>query len=60
MYQLLLVEDEKSIAQGIANGVPWSDWGFAIAGICGNGAEAVDFLRDQLLLRGLSYASCLL
>lgn len=53
MYKLLIVEDEKTIAQGIAHSIPWAEWGFQIAGICYNGAEAVDFVgreRPDLVL----------
>lgn len=28
MYKLLIVEDEKAIAQGIAKSNPWEAWGF--------------------------------
>ncbi len=47
MYKLLIVEDEKAIAQGIANSNPWEEWGFQIVGICGNGEEAVAFIEKD-------------
>lgn len=48
MYKLLIVEDESAIAQGIAKSNPWEEWGFQVAGICGNGEEAVAFIeRDR-------------
>lgn len=48
MYKLLIVEDEKAIAQGIAKSNPWEEWGFLVVGICGNGEEAVAFIeRDK-------------
>lgn len=42
MYRLLIVEDEISIANGIANSLPWNEWGFEICGVCGNGVEALE------------------
>jgi hypothetical protein len=27
MYKLLIVEDERAIAQGIAKSNPWEEWG---------------------------------
>jgi len=48
MYKLLIVEDERAIAQGIAKSNPWEEWGFQVVGICGNGEEAVAFIeRDR-------------
>lgn len=46
-YQLLIVEDEAAIAHGIANSLPWEEWGFAIAGICANGLEAVRQIQKE-------------
>jgi len=48
MYKLLIVEDERAIAQGIAKSNPWEEWGFQVSGICNNGEEAVAFIeRDK-------------
>lgn len=48
MYKLLIVEDERVIAQGIAKSNPWEEWGFEVMGICANGEEAVAFInRDK-------------
>ena len=47
MYQLIIVEDEKAIAQGIANSNPWHEWGFEVAGVCYNGEEAVEFIKEH-------------
>lgn len=41
MYQLLIVDDESSIRQGIANSIPWGEWGYEVAGLCADGVEAV-------------------
>ena len=47
MYKLLVVEDEKSIAYGIANSIPWEEWGFIISGVCGNGLEALEQIKKD-------------
>ena len=47
MYKLLIVEDEKAIAQGIAKSNPWEEWGFQVVGICANGEEAVAFIEQD-------------
>lgn len=47
MYKLLVVEDEKSIAYGIANSIPWGEWGFEISGVCGNGLEALEQIKKD-------------
>ncbi len=47
MYKLLIVEDERAIAQGIAKSNPWQEWGFQVAGICSNGEEAVAFIEKD-------------
>ncbi len=45
MYKLLIVEDEKSIAYGIANSIEWEAWGFIINGVCSNGIEALEQIK---------------
>lgn len=47
MYKLLVVEDEKSIAYGIANSIPWGEWGFEISGVSGNGLEALEQIKKD-------------
>lgn len=47
MYKLLIVEDERAIAQGIAKSNPWEEWGFEVIGICANGEEAVAFIEKE-------------
>lgn len=48
MYKLLIVEDEKAIASGIANSLPWKEWGFEISGVCANGAEALEEIAGNV------------
>lgn len=47
MYKLLVVEDEKAIAYGIANSIEWEKWGFVISGVCGNGIEALEQIEKD-------------
>ncbi len=47
MYKLLIVEDEKAIAQGIAKSNPWEEWGFQVVEICDNGEDAVAFIEQN-------------
>lgn len=47
VYKLLIVEDEKSIAYGIANSIEWEAWGFVISGVCGNGIEALEQIKKE-------------
>lgn len=48
MYKLMIVEDEKAIANGIANSLPWEEWGFEISGVLGNGAEALEAIAGEI------------
>lgn len=45
MYKLLIADDELSIRRGIANSLPWADWGFEIGGLCANGIEVLEFIE---------------
>ena len=44
MYKLLIVDDEKSIRSGIANGIPWEDWGFTVTATASDGLEALELI----------------
>ena len=44
MYKLLIVDDEKSIRSGIANGIPWEDWGFTVTATVSDGLEALELI----------------
>lgn len=46
MLKVLLVEDEKFIAQGLSMLIDWEDCGFEITGTVYNGQEAVEFLQN--------------
>lgn len=46
MYQILIVDDEMEIRNGIANYFPWHELGFHIAATCSDGEEAIRILQD--------------
>ena len=48
MYRLMIVEDEQAIAQGIANSLPWEEWGFQISRVCSNGEEALEAIAVEM------------
>ncbi|MDR6884607.1 response regulator [Bacillus sp. 3255] len=45
MWTVLLVEDEAFVRRSIRKGMPWEANGFKVIGECGNGQEALDFIR---------------
>lgn len=44
MYQILLVDDEALIREGVSENVPWEQYGYKLAGSCENGKEALEFI----------------
>ncbi len=47
MYDVLIVEDELVIRNGIANSIDWNSIGFQIAGQCSTGQEGLDFVLNN-------------
>ncbi len=47
MYSVLLVDDEVLIREAISRNVKWGELGFALAGTCRNGREAIGFLKQE-------------
>jgi two-component system, response regulator YesN len=47
LFQLLIVDDEYEIRNGLSNYFPWDQVGFEIKGIAKNGAEALQLLSKQ-------------
>ncbi len=41
LYRLMIVDDEEAIREGIANSIPWAEWGFSVVARCANGEEAI-------------------
>lgn len=46
MYQLLIVDDEKEIREGLA-AWKWHEIGIQVAGMCSHGMEALQFISEQ-------------
>lgn len=47
MYQILIVDDEIELRNGLANYFPWNDLGFRICASCSDGHEACRILETQ-------------
>lgn len=47
MYQLLIIDDEEKIREGISNLFPWNNIGFEICGECSNGQTGLDFIAEH-------------
>lgn len=47
MYDLLIVDDEEYVLNGMRNAYPWQQLGFRVAGTSGNGLEALNFVRSE-------------
>lgn len=46
MYKLLIADDEQRIRNGMANGIPWNEWGFEVVALAENGAEALKLVES--------------
>lgn len=47
MYDLLIVDDEWVIREGLTKTVPWNDWNINIIGAATNGEEALHILQQH-------------
>ena len=47
MYNVLLVDDERMIIEGISRVMKWETYGCALAGTARNGVEALEFLLEH-------------
>ena len=45
MYQVLIVDDEYVIREGLAEGIDWQKLGFSHPMVAGNGREALELIR---------------
>lgn len=45
MYRLIIADDEESIRNGIAHGLPWQEWGYQVCALCASGQEVLDELE---------------
>ena len=48
LYDLIIVEDEDTIRQGLVNQVPWANYGFRVAAEARHGREALELMAGQL------------
>ena len=46
MYKLIIVDDEKSIRNGMLK-LPWEEWGFQVTGTAGDGLEALELIAEE-------------
>lgn len=46
MYQLIIVDDEVTIAEGVANLFPWREIGFAAKAFC-DSTEAMKYIQNK-------------
>lgn len=47
MYQVLLVDDEEMVTQGLSRFVPWGELGFEVVGTASSADKALDFLKSH-------------
>lgn len=47
MFQILIVDDEPSVCQGMKQLINWKDYGFQIADTAGNGQQALELQRKK-------------
>ncbi len=46
MYKVIIVDDEKQIADGLSKMIRWSELGFTVYGTARNGLEAVNLMKS--------------
>lgn len=49
MYQLIIIDDEEHVSNGISNIFPWEKIGFSVVGIFNNGESALDYIKNNLV-----------
>lgn len=49
MYQLIIIDDEEHVSNGISNIFPWENIGFSVVGIFNNGESALEFIKSNLV-----------
>lgn len=47
MFRLVIVEDEEIIRSSMARLIPWTEWGFEVSGLFGDGQSAIDYIEEQ-------------
>lgn len=46
MYNVIIVDDEPIIVEGLQKGIEWANWNCKIAGTAGNGMEGLKLVRE--------------
>ncbi|MDO5423062.1 MAG: response regulator [Eubacteriales bacterium] len=46
MYKLIIADDERQIREGIREMLPWEEYGIYVAGMAGDGEEALRLVRE--------------
>lgn len=49
MFQALVVDDKKSIREGLRNHFPWQEAGFALIGAVGSATEAIHIIEEECI-----------
>ena len=55
-FTIILADDEQQILLGMKKGIDWDTLGFVVAGIAGNGKEALELVEHthaDLLISGI-------
>lgn len=47
MYRLLIVDDEEIEREGMANFIPWQDYGVELVGTAWNGVEGFEMIQEK-------------
>lgn len=47
MFRLVIVEDEEIIRSSMARFIPWTEWGFDVSGLFGDGQSAIDYIEKH-------------
>lgn len=47
MYNVLIVDDEEKIREGLKRHIKWNDIGFDICGVCQSAEEAISFIDQE-------------
>jgi len=47
MYNIIIVEDEAILREGMAKKIKWAEIGYNLVGLCENGVEALELIEKQ-------------
>ena len=46
MYRLIIADDEENIRNGMANSLPWREWGYEVVALCARSEEHTSELQS--------------